>query len=135
MADVLSPQQRRHNMSRIRSKNTKPELLLRSLLHAQGYRYRLHVRNLPGTPDLVFAGRRKAIFVNGCFWHLHSCRLGQVRPRTNESFWETKRQSTVKRDVRQTSRLEEEGWRVLTVWECELKNPAAVLARVQAFLD
>ncbi|WP_167140538.1 very short patch repair endonuclease [Diaminobutyricimonas sp. TR449] len=135
MADVLRPEQRRHNMSRIRSRDTKPELILRSMLHARGYRYRLHAKNLPGTPDLVFTRKRKAIFVNGCFWHLHSCQYGQVRPKTNAAFWETKRQETAARDARKTASLEEAGWQVLTVWECELRHPNAALGQVLEFLE
>ena len=98
MADRLTPEQRSWNMSRIRGKNTKPELLVRSLLHAKGYRYRLHGASrgikLPGNPDLVFAGRRKVIFVNGCFWHFHDCKVGQHAPKANAEFWETKRTRT-----------------------------------------
>ena len=105
MADRLTPEQRSWNMSRIRGKNTKPELLVRSLLHAKGYRYRLHGKagkgRLPGSPDLVFAGRRKVIFVNGCFWHFHDCRVGQHAPKANADFWEAKRTRTRDRDADQ----------------------------------
>ena len=110
MADKLTPERRSWNMSRIRGKNTKPELLVRRLLHAKGYRYRLHGTarggRLPGNPDLVFAGRHKVIFVNGCFWHFHDCRVGQHAPKANAEFWETKRTRTRNRDAEQRLQLE-----------------------------
>ncbi|GAC1494578.1 MAG: very short patch repair endonuclease [Pseudarthrobacter sp.] len=125
-------------MSRIRGKNTKPELLVRRLLHARGYRYRLHGKTgsvrLPGNPDLVFAGRRKVIFVNGCFWHFHDCRAGQHAPKANATFWEAKRTRTRERDHQQRRQLEASGWEVLTVWECELKDSSALEAHLVAFL-
>lgn len=139
MADKLTPEQRSWNMSRIRGKDTKPELLVRRLLHAKGYRYRLHGRagdsRLPGNPDLVFAGRRKVIFVNGCFWHFHDCRVGQHAPKANAVFWEAKRTRTRERDARQRSQLEAAGWEVLTVWECQLKDGSALEDRLVQFLD
>jgi DNA mismatch endonuclease (patch repair protein) len=138
MADKLTPEQRSWNMSRIRGKNTKPELLVRQLLHAKGYRYRLHgqagKRRLPGSPDLVFAGRRKVIFVNGCFWHFHDCRVGQHSPQANAMFWETKRTRTRNRDADQRRQLEDAGWKVLTVWECELKDGTALETQLVQFL-
>jgi DNA mismatch endonuclease (patch repair protein) len=138
MSDRLTPEQRSWNMSRIRGKNTKPELLVRRLLHAKGYRYRLHGRSgsvrLPGNPDLVFAGRRKVIFVNGCFWHFHDCRAGQHAPKANAAFWEAKRSRTRERDDQQRRQLEASGWEVLTVWECELKDGSALEAQLVAFL-
>jgi len=138
MADRLTPEQRSWNMSRIKGKNTKPELLVRRLLHAKGYRYRLHGRagqsHLPGRPDLVFAGRRKVIFINGCFWHFHDCRAGQHAPKANASFWEAKRTRTKDRDADQRSLLEDAGWEVLTVWECELKDASALEAHLVEFL-
>ena len=138
MSDRLTPEQRSWNMSRIRGKNTKPELLVRRLLHAKGYRYRLHGKSgsvlLPGNPDLVFAGRRKVIFVNGCFWHFHDCRAGQHAPKANAAFWEAKRTRTRDRDDQQRRQLEASGWEVLTVWECELNNIAALEAQLVAFL-
>jgi DNA mismatch endonuclease (patch repair protein) len=138
MADRLTPAQRSWNMSRIRGKNTKPELLVRRLLHAKGYRYRLHGKagkvRLPGNPDLVFAGRRKVIFVNGCFWHFHDCRVGQHAPKANAAFWEAKRARTRARDAQQRIQLEAAGWEVLTVWECELKDGSALEAQLVEFL-
>ncbi|WP_461174097.1 very short patch repair endonuclease [Arthrobacter sp. Z1-9] len=139
MADKLSPEQRSWNMSRIRGKNTKPELLVRKLLHAKGYRYRLHGQagstRLPGNPDLVFAGRRKVIFVNGCFWHFHDCRVGQHAPKANAEFWEAKRSRTRERDAGQRRLLEDSGWEVLTVWECELKDASALETHLMQFLE
>ncbi|MGN7253007.1 very short patch repair endonuclease [Arthrobacter sp. SAFR-014] len=139
MADRLTPEQRSWNMSRIRDKNTKPELLVRSLLHAKGYRYRLHGASrgikLPGNPDLVFAGRRKVIFVNGCFWHFHDCKVGQHAPKANAEFWETKRTRTRDRDASQRRQLENDGWEVLTVWECQLRDMSAVEKQLELFLS
>ena len=138
MADKLTPERRSWNMSRIRGKNTKPELLVRKLLHAKGYRYRLHGTarggRLPGNPDLVFAGRHKVIFVNGCFWHFHDCRVGQRAPKANAEFWETKRTRTRNRDAEQRHQLERSGWDVLTVWECELKDLSALEKQLDDFL-
>ena len=138
MADRLTPEKRSWNMSRIRGKNTKPELLVRRLLHAKGYRYRLHggagKSRLPGNPDLVFAGRRKVTFVNGCFWHFHDCRVGQHAPKANATFWEAKRTRTRNRDADQCRQLEEAGWEVLTVWECELKDGSALENQLVQFL-
>lgn len=139
MADKLTPEQRSWNMSRIRGKNTKPELLVRRLLHAKGYRYRLHGRSgsirLPGNPDLVFAGRRKVIFINGCFWHFHDCRAGQHAPKANAEFWAAKRSRTRDRDASQRRLLEDAGWEVLTVWECELKDSSALEEELVQFLE
>lgn len=120
MVDVLTPEQRRLNMSRIRGKDTKPELAVRRLVHSMGFRYRLHRKDLPGRPDLVFPILRKVINVHGCYWHVHACRFGSVRPATNAGFWETKRKSNVVRDQRNEQLLREQGWSALTIWECEL---------------
>src|SRR5690348_15456508 len=109
-------------MSRIRGKDTRPEILVRSLVHALGFRFRLHRRELPGVPDLVFASRRKVIFVNGCFWHMHRCRYGAVKPATNSEFWAEKRSANVKRDRKNLSALRRQGWSVMTVWECQTRN-------------
>ncbi|MGR0158664.1 very short patch repair endonuclease [Paenarthrobacter nitroguajacolicus] len=137
--DLLTREQRSRNMSRIRGKNTKPELLVRKLLHAKGYRYRLHGQSgaamLPGRPDLVFAGRRKVIFVNGCFWHFHDCKVGLHAPTANAEFWEAKRTRTRERDARQREQLAAAGWEVLTVWECELKDRSLLEYRLTAFLE
>ncbi|NWL34092.1 very short patch repair endonuclease [Paenarthrobacter nitroguajacolicus] len=137
--DLLTREQRSRNMSKIRGKNTKPELLVRRLLHAKGYRYRLHGKagtaQLPGHPDLVFAGRRKVIFVNGCFWHFHECKAGQHAPAANAEFWEAKRTRTRERDALQREQLEAAGWKVLTVWECQLKDRSMLEERLTEFLE
>jgi DNA mismatch endonuclease (patch repair protein) len=134
MADVHTTEQRRFNMSRIRGKDTKPEMKVRRLIHSLGYRYRLHGKDLPGKPDLVFPGRRQVIFVHGCYWHMHSCRYGQVVPKTNTEFWQTKRLSNVTRDERNIAALEAAGWRILVLWECELKDENLLTEKIRAFL-
>lgn len=121
MGDVHTPSQRRFNMSRIRSRNTKPEMIVRSMVHKMGYRYRLHNKKLPGKPDLTFAKRRKIIFVHGCFFHMHNCRYGEVVPSTNAKFWRTKRRGNVERDRKNVEALETNGWQVLVIWECMTK--------------
>jgi DNA mismatch endonuclease (patch repair protein) len=125
MPDVLTPSQRRLNMSRIRGKNTKPEVKLRSALHHAGMRFRLHVRGLPGTPDLVFPGRRIAVFVHGCFWHMHGC-YRTVAPKSRREFWSAKLRVNRVRDERARELLLSDGWRVLTVWECAIIGRTAV---------
>lgn len=120
----LSPSERSALMSKIRSKDTKPEMLVRRYLHAMGLRYRLHDTSLPGKPDLVLPARRVVIFVQGCFWHCHgaTCSIRPGKPRTNPEKWEAKLLGNVARDERHQSALREAGWRVLTIWECELKR-------------
>jgi DNA mismatch endonuclease, patch repair protein len=122
MADVHTPQQRSFNMSRIRNRNTRPEIKVRSMVHRMGYRYRLHRKDLPGKPDLVFPGKRKVIFVHGCFFHMHDCQYGTVIPKTNAEFWHKKRCGNVERDRRNTEALERDGWNILEVWECQTKK-------------
>lgn len=121
-------------MSQIKSADTKPEMAIRRALHKRGYRYRTHDRLLPGTPDLVFRGRRRVIFVNGCFWHSHECKYGRVTPGTNSDFWKAKRAATVDRDFHNASELQAAGWQVLTVWECELRDFESAIERVCEFL-
>ena len=134
MVDSLTTEQRHRLMSRIRSKDTKPEMLVRRLLFAEGYRYRLHAADLPGTPDLIFRGRHLAIFVNGCFWHSHSCPNGSHNPTTNAEFWQVKRQRTVERDGQALAGLADLGWGTFTVWECELRDLGSVATSLQHFL-
>jgi DNA mismatch endonuclease (patch repair protein) len=122
MTDVHTPEQRSRNMAAIRGKDTKPEIVVRTALHALGYRFRLHRRDLPGSPDIVLPKYRTVIFVHGCFWHSHNCRYGKVTPATRSEFWSDKRTGTVERDQRKTQALEMEGWRVLTIWECETRE-------------
>ena len=120
-------------MRAIRSKHTKPEKVLRSALHRAGFRFRLHRRTLPGQPDLVFVRQRKAIFVNGCFWHLHTCRHVR-RPQTNLSYWGPKLAANRDRDRRNRRKLRAAGWQVLTIWECQLRSPEKAVSRAIAFL-
>lgn len=135
MADVLTPEQRRRNMAAIKGKNTKPEMVVRRLVHSLGYRYRLHREDLPGKPDLVFPSRRKIIEVYGCYWHMHDCPYGRVIPKTNTDFWQNKRLSNVARDTRNIEELSKQGWTVLIIWECEVKNAEKLKTRVTQFLD
>lgn len=122
-------------MSRVRAKDTKPEMVVRRLLHAAGYRYRLHARDLPGKPDLVFPGRRKVVFINGCFWHRHGgCALARL-PKSRTEFWTDKLERNRERDERNVAALRELGWEVLTVWECEVRDPDSLMPRVVAFLE
>lgn len=134
--DPLTPAQRSRNMSRIRARDTKPELLLRRALHAAGLRYRLHDRRLPGTPDIVLPGRRAVIFVHGCFWHGHDCPKG-VTPGTNTRFWTEKIERNRERDARTDTALAAAGWKVMTVWECALRGVArrALADVVREILD
>lgn len=132
--DPLTTRQRSELMSRIRSKDTEPEMRVRRLVHGMGYRYRLHARDLPGCPDLVFRPSRKAIFVHGCFWHRHmDCRANRL-PATRREFWRHKLDGNARRDGRNKAALEELGWRVLVIWECETKDLDRVAMAVTRFL-
>jgi DNA mismatch endonuclease, patch repair protein len=134
MADVLTPQQRSFNMSRIRSRDTRPEMVVRSIVHRLGFRYRLHKKDLPGKPDLVLVRHRKIIDVHGCFFHMHNCPYGRVVPATNAEFWRTKRESNLERDRRNVKLLKKDGWQVLTVWECQTKHPDILEKTLSNFL-
>lgn len=132
--DKLSREHRGWLMSRVRSKNTRPELIVRRLVFRMGYRYRLHDRRLPGKPDLVFAGRRKVVFVNGCFWHGHrDCRYARL-PHTNVEFWAEKIKRNIARDIANTELLHSNGWNVLTLWQCELSDAKALTNKLNDFL-
>ena len=137
MADNLSPSRRSRNMAAIKSTGTKPELIIRSLVHRMGYRFRLHAKDIPGKPDLVFRSRNKAVFVHGCFWNQHpkaSCRDGR-EPGSKLTYWAPKLARNVNRDARNLADLKAMGWRVLVIWECEaLKGGTALAARVARFL-
>lgn len=122
-------------MAKIPSKNTKPEMALRRLLHSAGYRYRLQDRRLPGSPDLVFVSRKKVVFVHGCFWHGHSCPFGARLPKSNTEYWENKRTLNRIRDTKQLASLYKLGWDVFVVWECDMQDASAAVAKVRAFLD
>lgn len=135
MVDSLSPAERSKIMARVQSKNMRPELLVRKLVFALRYRYRLHAKDLPGHPDLVFRRRRKVIFVHGCFWHRHAgCALARM-PKSRLDFWEPKLEGNRQRDEKNNEALTREGWKVLTIWECELKDMARVEQRIRRFLD
>lgn len=135
MADVLTPTQRSRCMAAIRGKDTTPELVVRRLAHRMGYRFRLHRKNLPGKPDLVFPGRRKAVFVHGCFWHQHpGCRFA-TRPQTREQFWATKLDGNAARDREVQRRLAEQGWQVLVIWECETGDLERLERSLRRFLE
>lgn len=125
MSDIVSPTVRSRMMSGIRGENSLPEILVRRLLFAAGFRFRLHRRDLPGTPDIVMPGRRIAIFVHGCFWHAHQgCRYAKT-PSTRTDFWTAKLRTNVDRDQRAVEKLTAMGWRVLCVWECATRDPQA----------
>lgn len=135
MADNVDTPTRSRIMSRVRNKDTRPEMTVRRLVFGLGYRYRLHGRKLPGKPDLVFAGRRKVIFVHGCFWHRHEgCSLARL-PKSRHEFWIPKLEANRERDKRNLAALAAEGWEVLTVWECELKDLDALRSRITRFLS
>lgn len=135
MADVLTPEQRSFNMSRIRNRDTRPEMIVRSIVHRMGYRYRLHKKDLPGKPDVVLVRHRKIIDVHGCFFHVHKCKYGSVVPATNAKFWRTKRQSNVERDRRNLRALKREGWQVMIVWECQTKDLNKLERAIRRFLE
>ena len=134
MADVLTPQQRSFNMSRIRSCDTRPEMVVRSIVHRLGFRYRLHKKDLPGKPDLVLVRHRKIIDVHGCFFHMHHCPYGRVVPATNAEFWRTKRESNAERDRRNVNLLKKDGWQILIVWECQTRQPDILEKTLSNFL-
>lgn len=126
--DVFTPKKRSEIMSRVRSKNTKPELFVRSLLYAMGYRFRLHRKDLPGNPDIVLPKYRTAIFVHGCFWHRHSGCPRATLPKRNAEFWRKKLEGNVERDKRAQQELRQLGWDVLVLWQCEVKRDADALS-------
>jgi DNA mismatch endonuclease, patch repair protein len=133
--DSLSREERSEIMARVRSKNSRPELLVRKLIHGLGYRYRLHARDLPGHPDLVFRPRKKVIFVHGCFWHRHeNCALARM-PKSRLDFWGPKLEGNRERDEKTQRALAREGWKVMVVWECQLRDVVRLEKRVRRFLD
>ena len=126
MTDVFSPEKRSSVMRRVKGKDTSPELKVRRVLTRMGLRYRLHRKDLPGKPDIVMPGRKLAIFVHGCFWHGHDCARGARVPQANRPYWEAKIGRNRERDIEHRAALAAAGWRVLTLWECELKDDAAL---------
>lgn len=133
--DTLSPEQRSERMRRVKAKNTRPELRVRRLAHALGYRFRLHRGDLPGRPDLAFIGRRRAVFVHGCFWHRHDCAAGRRWPKSRVDLWRSKLNANARRDAAVNECLRADGWRSLVIWECEARDAALVEARLRDFLD
>ncbi len=131
--DRLTPARRSWLMSRVKGSNTTPELIVRRMLHAAGYRYRLHRKDLPGKPDIVFGPRKKIVFIHGCFWHGHRCPKGRL-PKSNQAFWSSKIDTNKKRDRKRGRQLGALGWKVLVIWQCQLKDPLAVRKRIVDFL-
>ncbi|MCY4055336.1 MAG: very short patch repair endonuclease [Cyanobacteria bacterium MAG CAR4_bin_6] len=131
----MTSEHRSRTMRAVKGHDTKPEMLVRRLLYRMGYRYRLHRKDLPGKPDIVFGSRRKVIFIHGCFWHGHSCKRGNRLPRTNAEYWMAKIAGNIKRHAKQLDELAAAGWMELTLWECELADEKAVERRLRDFLD
>jgi DNA mismatch endonuclease (patch repair protein) len=132
--DTRTPEQRRRIMQAVKPKNTIPELVVRKLLHAMGYRFRLHRIDLPGTPDIVLPKYRKVIFVHGCFWHRHGCRKGQL-PKSRLDYWRPKLEKNVARDRTKLEQLRSLGWEALVVWQCETPDRDALRVKLQEFVD
>jgi DNA mismatch endonuclease (patch repair protein) len=135
LSDVFDPEKRSAVMRRVKGRDTTPERTVRRLLTGLGARYRLHRKDLPGNPDIVMPGRKLAVFVHGCFWHGHDCARGARVPKQNRDYWTAKVARNVARDQRTREALTGAGWRVETIWECELKDEAAMSARLKAVLD
>lgn len=133
--DVFDAEKRSWIMSRVKNKNTKPELMVRSIIYHLGYRFRLHRSDLPGKPDIVLSGCRKVIFVHGCFWHGHEECKRSARPSTNISFWEEKLNKNIEHDKQHLKQLRENGWDALVVWQCELKDVDRLIEKLQRFLN
>jgi DNA mismatch endonuclease (patch repair protein) len=135
MTDVFSQEKRSWIMSRVKGRDTKPEILVRSFIFRMGFRFRIHRRDLPGTPDIVLPRHGKVIFVHGCFWHGHKRCPRSKRPTTNENFWNNKLDGNIKRDKRYRRELRQMGWKVLIIWECETKSPEKLLQKLERFLN
>ncbi|MBY5533814.1 DNA mismatch endonuclease Vsr [Rhizobium leguminosarum] len=133
MVDKLSRSDRSRLMGRVRSKDTKPEMAVRRCAHRLGYRFRLHRKDLPGNPDIVFPGKRKVIFVHGCLWHLHNCKRARI-PQSNTEFWEAKLRRNAERDARAIENLQKDGWSVLVIWECEVRSDESIAEQLHGFL-
>lgn len=135
MADKFTPEKRSEIMSKIRGKDTAPELTVRRIAHALGYRFRLHDGKLPGKPDMVFRRLRKVVFVNGCFWHWHNCREGRRTPKSNVGYWVGKRSRNRGRDKKARAALKKLGWEILVVWQCQCKDAGTVAKMLGRFLE
>jgi len=131
MSDNLTKERRSWNMSRIRSKDTKPELIVRRLLHSEGYRFRLHRKDLPGKPDIVLTKHKSIVLVHGCFWHRHKNCPDATLPKSRKAFWDDKLSRNVERDKVVESTLRRAGWKVVVIWECETTNPELILTRIE----
>ncbi len=137
MADTLTREERSERMSRVRGKDTKPEMLVRRLVHGMGYRYRLHRRDLPGIPDLVFSSRKKVIFIHGCFWHRHgdpNCKLARL-PKSRLDFWLPKLEGNRQRDREKQDKIHSLKWKILVVWECEISDKEQLRNKINSFLE
>lgn len=134
-SDNLTRAQRSACMASVRGTDTQPEMVVRRLVHSLGYRFRVHHRQLPGTPDLVLSRYHCVIFVHGCFWHMHRCKRGKSTPQTNAGFWQTKREKTKIRDRHSIAALRRAGWRVLVVWECQTHDRVKLAERLTAFIN
>lgn len=130
MADTLSTEKRSWNMSRIRGKDTQPELIVRSILHRYGFRFRLHHKGLPGKPDIVLRKYKTVILVHGCFWHRHNNCPDATTPKSRSGYWENKFKENTERDKRTTEALKNSGWKVIIVWECETSKPEKLINRL-----
>jgi DNA mismatch endonuclease, patch repair protein len=133
--DSVGPERRSEIMGLVLAKNTRPEIAVRKLLHKLGYRFRLHRKDLPGNPDIVLARWRTAVFIHGCFWHRHEGCPNTRTPKSKIDFWTSKFDENIRRDRSVRERLEALGWRVLVIWECELKDPAALAERIRRFFE
>jgi DNA mismatch endonuclease (patch repair protein) len=134
MTDRISKERRSANMRAVGSRNTRPEIRVRQIAHSLGYRFRLHERDLPGSPDIAFPGRQKAIFVHGCFWHRHNGCPRATVPQSNPGFWRKKLRRNAARDAKQLAAIKKRGWRALVVWQCEIKDEKRLRARLRRFL-
>jgi DNA mismatch endonuclease, patch repair protein len=134
MVDVFTSEKRSQIMSSIKSKDTKPEMIVRKLLHSMGYRFRLHRKDLPGTPDIILPKYRVAIFVNGCFWHGHENCPNSSMPKTNKEFWDEKIKKNKQRDQKNIEKLIDQGWKPIIIWSCELKDKSELMNKLQKTL-
>ncbi len=132
--DVFEPEKRSEIMRRVKSTDTKPEIVVRKILHAMGFRFRLHRKDLPGSPDIVLPRYRKIVLVHGCFWHGHNCPAGRKIPKSNVEYWLQKLERNRLRDTKNLARLNESGWDVLVLWECEIRSPEMTRDRLEEFL-
>ena len=135
MADNLTAEQRKRKMTAIKSRHTKPEIIVHSIVHRLGFRFRLHDKKLVGKPNIVLPRHKKIILVHGCFWHIHDCKRGNVTPKTNTDYWQNKRLRNVERDKCNLKTYKKEDWKVLTVWECEIKDRGKLERKLHKFLS